>query len=340
MAVTYNIKGTTNSSFKVGKQGTGTVYAGSIEANNLTATGNLNITGNLTVSGTTTTIDATTIDVKNAFRFEGATSDAHETVLTVADPTADRTITLPDTTGTVALTSDISGGTQAGSFTTLTSSGLVTFNGQIGSNFVPSANATYDLGSESNQWNDLFLSNASIIMGDSKISMDSSGDMEVKHKSTGALRKLIVDEIHLGSGSNKVKLKRKGSGNKLRITDASDNVSDNEMVDDTSPQLGGSLDVNGNSIVSTSNGNITFAPHGTGAVTISGTGAITVPVGTTAQRPGSAVTGMFRFNSTTKRFEGYNGIDWVAMSPYPNDITTSRDGDPVQIQPTDRRKIT
>ena len=32
------------------------------------------------------------------------------------------------------------------------------------------------------------------------------------------------DEIHLGSGSNKVKLKRKGSGNKLRITDASDNV--------------------------------------------------------------------------------------------------------------------
>ena len=70
MAVTYNIKGTTNSSFKVGKQGTGTVYAGSIEANNLTATGNLNITGNLTVSGTTTTIDATTIDVKNAFRFE------------------------------------------------------------------------------------------------------------------------------------------------------------------------------------------------------------------------------------------------------------------------------
>ena len=65
-----------------------------------------------------------------------------------------------------------------------------------------------------------------------------------------------------------------------------------------------------------------------------------MPVGTTAQRPGSAVTGMFRFNSTTKRFEGYNGIDWVAMSPYPNDITTSRDGDPVQIQPTDLGKIT
>ena len=36
--------------------------------------------------------------------FEGATSDAHETTLTVTDPTADRTITLPNATGTVLLT--------------------------------------------------------------------------------------------------------------------------------------------------------------------------------------------------------------------------------------------
>ena len=34
---------------------------------------------------------------------EGTTADAHETTLTVGDPTADRTITLPDATGTVAL---------------------------------------------------------------------------------------------------------------------------------------------------------------------------------------------------------------------------------------------
>lgn len=35
--------------------------------------------------------------------FEGATADAFETTLTVTDPTADRTITLPDVTGTVAI---------------------------------------------------------------------------------------------------------------------------------------------------------------------------------------------------------------------------------------------
>jgi hypothetical protein len=38
---------------------------------------------------------------------EGATPDDFETTLTVTDPTADRTITFPDATGTVALTSDI-----------------------------------------------------------------------------------------------------------------------------------------------------------------------------------------------------------------------------------------
>ena len=35
--------------------------------------------------------------------FEGATADAHETTLTVTDPTADRTVTIPDATGTVVL---------------------------------------------------------------------------------------------------------------------------------------------------------------------------------------------------------------------------------------------
>ena len=38
--------------------------------------------------------------------FEGATADANETTLAVTDPTADRTITLPDATGTVALTNN------------------------------------------------------------------------------------------------------------------------------------------------------------------------------------------------------------------------------------------
>ena len=45
--------------------------------------------------------------VTTSIVFEGATANAFETTLTVTDPTADRTITLPNTSGTVALTSDV-----------------------------------------------------------------------------------------------------------------------------------------------------------------------------------------------------------------------------------------
>ena len=52
------------------------------------------MTGNLTMGEDTTII------------FEGATDDGYETTLTVTDPTADRTITLPNVTGTVVTTGD------------------------------------------------------------------------------------------------------------------------------------------------------------------------------------------------------------------------------------------
>jgi hypothetical protein len=67
----------------------------------------ITIPGNLNVTGTTTTVDSTTIQITNSFTFEGSTADANETVLGVVDPTADRTINLPDASGTVALTSDL-----------------------------------------------------------------------------------------------------------------------------------------------------------------------------------------------------------------------------------------
>ena len=62
---------------------------------------NVTVAGNLTVEGTTTTVDSTTINIQNSFVFEGATADAHETNLTTVDPTADRTISLPNVSGTL-----------------------------------------------------------------------------------------------------------------------------------------------------------------------------------------------------------------------------------------------
>jgi len=64
------------------------------------STGTLSAT-NISVSGTLSTVDSVTMSANNAVVFEGATADAHETTLTVVDPTADRTITLPNQSGTV-----------------------------------------------------------------------------------------------------------------------------------------------------------------------------------------------------------------------------------------------
>ena len=105
------------------------------------------------------------------------------------------------------------------------------------------------------------------------------------------------------------------------------NLTGVNVVNDTTPQLGGSLDVNGNSIVSVSNGNITLAPNGTGEVDIDSTTAIIVPVGTTAERPSTPESGMIRFNSTTGKYESYDGTNWGSLVG--GDIGTAPENIPI-----------
>ena len=67
--------------------------------------------------------------------------------------------------------------------------------------------------------------------------------------------------------------------------------------------------------------------------TFSSTGALTISKGTTAQQPGSAVTGMMRYNSTTNQFEGYSGSSpaWKSIggSALSNDTSTASNLYPV-----------
>lgn len=56
-------------------------------------------------------------------------------------------------------------------------------------------------------------------------------------------------------------------------------------------------------------GTATFA----GSVQLTGTGYLDLPVGTTAQRPGSPTSGMVRFNTSLVTFEGYDGTAWGAI---------------------------
>jgi hypothetical protein len=47
-----------------------------------------------------------------------------------------------------------------------------------------------------------------------------------------------------------------------------------------------------------------------GNISMTGTGVLDIPVGTTGERPGSPSTGMFRYNSTLNQFEGYKNTGW------------------------------
>jgi hypothetical protein len=82
-----------------------------------------------------TTISATTFNLNEdgTVVFEGATSDAFETTLVAADPTADRTITLPDVTGTINVDGN------------------------------PSSADGETLGTASLEWSDLYLADSAVV---------------------------------------------------------------------------------------------------------------------------------------------------------------------------------
>ena len=99
--------------------------------------------------------------------------------------------------------------------------------------------------------------NANVISGQSaETSLDTSNDtLLMFDNSASGLKKITLATLSSGLGG---------------ITD---------VVADTSPQLGGDLDVNSNGIVSTSNGNIALTPNGTGVVRIDGSNGIDMQSG-------------------------------------------------------------
>lgn len=69
----------------------------------------------------------------------------------------------------------------------------------------------------------------------------------------------------------------------------------------------------GADIVALVAGGVEYLRASTSGLQISGTGAVLPPSGTTAQRPGSPVAGMIRYNSTTGSIEGYFSGSWTAL---------------------------
>jgi hypothetical protein len=96
-----DITDATDSSDATGDTGALRTEGGASIAKKLYVGTDLSVGGNLTVSGTTTTVNTVTMNAANAVVFEGATADGYETTLTIEDPTADRTVVIPNVSGTL-----------------------------------------------------------------------------------------------------------------------------------------------------------------------------------------------------------------------------------------------
>lgn len=100
------------------------------------------------------------------------------------------------------------------------------------------------------------------IAGDTNIALTLNSDGSVK----------VSDAYTLPSadGTANYYLKTDGAGTVSWAAGSGSGLAN--VVDDTTPQLGGNLDVNGNAIVSVTNGDIEITPNGTGIVAIGTTG--------------------------------------------------------------------
>ena len=193
--------------------------------------------------------------------FEGSTDDAHETTLTVADPTADRTITFPNSSGTVALTSDIG--------TSGISNVVEDTSPQLGGDLDVNSNAI----------------TGSVVA----VTTSSNGNITLTPNGSG---EVIIDGLkHPQADGNAGQVLKTDGNGQLAFASVSSlaGAGIQNVSDDSSPQLGGNLDVVTHNIVSTSNRNISLLPNGSGKVVV-GTNGIEFGDGTTQDSAG-ATTG-------------------------------------------------
>ena len=76
------------------------------------------------------------------------------------------------------------------------------------------------------------------------------------------------DSVAIANGETVCVYATANDGTNPDIVDTGFGSGISSLVQDTTPQLGGNLDVNGNTITSTSDGNIALAPNGTGEVVV------------------------------------------------------------------------
>lgn len=113
----------------------------------------------------------------------------------------------------------------------------------------------------------------------------SAGNIVITPDTTGSI---VLDGLNWpqADGSADQVLKTDGAGNLSWTANAGTGIAN--VVDDTTPQLGGDLDVNGNSIVSVASGDVSITPNGTGKTKITNLEAA-VPIN---NQTGTSYTGV------------------------------------------------
>ena len=237
-------------------------------------TGTVEVKGNLQVNGTTTTVNSTTLDVAdinitvakgaaNAGAADGAglTVDGASATLTYAS-TGDKWVFNKApfyNTDALLVASDLSIATDA----TPAGDGGISYDPSTKQfTYTPATLAGLGLTDTDNLTEgttNLYFTNARA---------DTRATLRITAADIGNLNN--VDET--GVANNKI-LKYTSTSSKWEVADESTPGIAN-LVEDTSPQLGGDLDVNGQKIVTTSNGHILIEPNGLGKI---GIGSVTSP---------------------------------------------------------------
>ena len=106
---------------------------------------------------------------------------------------------------------------------------------------------------------------------------DGSSFEEVAVGDLSEITSIANDDVFIAIDTTDGALKKVSRSQVVSGLATSGAISD--VVDDSSPQLGGDLDVNSNGLVSTSNGNIALTPNGSGVVRVDGSNGIDMESG-------------------------------------------------------------
>jgi len=176
--------------------------------------------------------------------------------------------------------------TSIGTLTTLTVDNIIINGTNIGHTSDTDALAIDSSGNVTASQNltvtgDLTVSGDDITMGTNTagnlLIADGTNFNSVAVGSLSEISTVANDDVFLAvdtSGGGLKKIARSTVVAGLATSSALSNV-----VEDSTPQLGGDLDVNGNALVSTSNGNIALTPNGSGVVRIDGSNGIDIQSG-------------------------------------------------------------